>query len=711
MKQTLAVIPLVFLFFLTSLNSSFAAIIISTPTGGEWNAPTTWQGGNLPTEFDDAVISSGSTVTISTAGFSSMGAFYTAVCKSLTINGTLTYSNNRVIIGSSNPTNNTLSGGNSPFIVNGTFNMMGDYNNSFNLNGYLQFNSGCTFNMSSGSFIINGTTTVAGSSVPSGIAIVDFSNATNFNFTGGTLSIKNPHFVAGEPCIKGAKAIGFSGTVAFGHYENPVNANDYIVSTTATPTFYNVELNYTSTINRVVMQDVTILGAVSVSKGTLFNPSTTTNLRIGKDINMGSLGKLKGNFEFNGIEQQNINGLVESSVLVSSAVLDGNLIANNNNRVKIKLDFEIINGNLIFQKGKFDANSFKLTLPNSPINYAADKHVVTLDLYSQIGSLIIKNVASATVFPIGTEQGTTTSSYLPVTITASGGDFSASVVPSTNAAVIPAGAGFDRVNHEWDIKRISGTSAADILFQWNAIDEASNFASNRATCKAYHYVGGSWVAVSTTPGTTSAAGGIFTKLAQNITTFSPFALFTPSVLPVSLQSFSGKSRNKSAYLQWTTASEQNNKGFDVEKTTDGIHFKSISFVKGAGNSATSRSYAFVDSDFNQTTYYRLKQTDFDGQFSYSNTITLTSDNAKNNVAKAFPNPLSSNDPLSILPSLDWSGDVSIQLTDVTGRTVYQQIRNLDGNILTIETNNLSNGLYFLQLKNGLEVQTIKVVKK
>ena len=710
MKQTLTVIPLVFLFFLTSLNSNFAAIIISTPSGGEWNAATTWQGNVLPTEFDDAVIANGSTVTLSTAGFSSMGAYYTAICKSLTINGILTYTANRVIIGSNNPTNNTLSGGNSPLLVNGTFNMMGDYNNSFNLNGYLQFNGGCTFNMTSGSFIVNGTTTLAGTSVPSGTAIVDFSNATNFNFTGGTLSIKNPHFVAGESCIKGAKAIGFSGTVAFGHYEEPVNTNDYIVSTTATPTFYNVELNYISTTNRVVMQDVTILGAVSVSKGALYNPSTTTNLRIGKDVNMGSLGKLKGNFELNGSEQQNINGLLENSAYVSSAVLDGNLIANNNNRVKIKLDFEIINGNLIFQKGKFDANNFKLTLPNSPVNYAADKHVVTLDLYNQIGSLVIKNVTSATVFPIGTEQGSTSSSYLPVTITASGGDFSASVVPSTNAAVIPAGAGFDRVNHEWDIKRVTGTSAADILFQWNAVDESSNFASNRASCKAYHYVGSSWVAVSTTPGTTSAVSGIFTKLAQNITSFSPFALFTPSVLPIALQSFSGKSQNKTAYLQWTTASEQNNKGFDVEKTVDGIHFKSIGYVKGAGNSTTSRSYAFVDSDFNQTTYYRLKQTDFDGQYSYSNTITLTSDNAKNNVAKAFPNPLSSNTPLSILPSLDWSGYVSVQLTDVTGRVVYQQTKAIDGNILTVETSSLSNGLYFLQLKNGLEMQTIKVVK-
>ena len=181
-------------------------------------------------------------------------------------------------------------------------------------------------------------------------------------------------------------------------------------------------------------------------------------------------------------------------------------------------------------------------------------------------------------------------------------------------------------------------------------------------------------------------------------------------MPIALQSFSGKSRNKTAYLQWTTSSEQNNKGFDVEKTVDGIHFKSIGYVKGAGNSTTSRSYAFVDSDFNQTTYYRLKQTDFDGQYSYSNTITLTSDNAKNNVAKAFPNPLSSNTPLSILPSLDWSGDVSVQLTDVTGRVVYQQTKAIDGNILTVETSSLSNGLYFLQLKNGLEMQTIKVVK-
>ena len=90
--------------------------------------------------------------------------------------------------------------------------------------------------------------------------------------------------------------------------------------------------------------------------------------------------------------------------------------------------------------------------------------------------------------------------------------------------------------------------------------------------------------------------------------------------------FSGKTVNKTNVLTWATATEQNNSGFEVERSTDGTSFIKIGLVHGAGNSTSQKEYSFTDSRViaNRTTYYRLKQIDLDNQFEYSNIISLRS---------------------------------------------------------------------------------------
>ncbi|GEM_PF-6653020 len=95
------------------------------------------------------------------------------------------------------------------------------------------------------------------------------------------------------------------------------------------------------------------------------------------------------------------------------------------------------------------------------------------------------------------------------------------------------------------------------------------------------------------------------------------------VLPIELISFEGKKGNRENCITWSTASELNNSYFTVEKSVDGKYFESIIHVNGAGNSTEYRSYSAIDKNFELgMNYYRLKQTDFNGDNTYSDVILI-----------------------------------------------------------------------------------------
>tara|TARA_R110001592_G_scaffold230287_1_gene487104 strand:- start:984 stop:3404 length:2421 start_codon:yes stop_codon:yes gene_type:complete len=99
-----------------------------------------------------------------------------------------------------------------------------------------------------------------------------------------------------------------------------------------------------------------------------------------------------------------------------------------------------------------------------------------------------------------------------------------------------------------------------------------------------------------------------------------------TILPIKLLYFKGKTTTNSNLLEWVTATEINNDYFTLERSEDSFNFIEIGIINGAGNSSTNQYYQFTDDGAtNQVTYYRLKQTDFDGQYSYSNTIALSND--------------------------------------------------------------------------------------
>lgn len=145
---------------------------------------------------------------------------------------------------------------------------------------------------------------------------------------------------------------------------------------------------------------------------------------------------------------------------------------------------------------------------------------------------------------------------------------------------------------------------------------------------------------------------------------------TGSSLPISLLSFKGEFSGESVVLSWETATEENNDFFTIEHSQDGINFELVGTQVGAGNSNSIIEYGIVDQNpYNELTYYRLKQTDFDGKFEYFPPIAVTYKTASSSlsVVKFGPNPFFDN--------------VNIEINSDVENVVYVQIFSMNGTLI------------------------------
>lgn len=180
---------------------------------------------------------------------------------------------------------------------------------------------------------------------------------------------------------------------------------------------------------------------------------------------------------------------------------------------------------------------------------------------------------------------------------------------------------------------------------------------------------------------------------------------TSNVLPVQLTHFSLNCTNSQIDFNWSSASEKNNRYFSLEASADQRNWVVLAQIKGAGNSSTLKNYAFAYTNPNAAyTYFRLKQTDTDGSFTYSETLgTCTSEEA------LLPNALYPNPSTGIIniniPGSSPAGTISVY--NMLGTLVYQS-DNLQNSI------NLSaqaNGFYFVNLHTAQQNLVVKVLIK
>jgi hypothetical protein len=175
-------------------------------------------------------------------------------------------------------------------------------------------------------------------------------------------------------------------------------------------------------------------------------------------------------------------------------------------------------------------------------------------------------------------------------------------------------------------------------------------------------------------------------------------------LPIELLSFTAEVEGGHVQLDWVTTAEINNDYFDVEHSLDGINFTSISRIKGAGNSTQTLNYSTVHHTLSKgVSYYRLKQTDYDGKTSYSDKQTVEFE-INEVIFDIYPNPFSGETTFHTSENLK---DASLIVYNSHG--AVKEIENVSGQTFTFQRENLRSGLYWIKVVQGDKVVAIKKV--
>jgi len=364
--------------------------------------------------------------------------------------------------------------------------------------------------------------------------------------------------------------------------------------------------------------------------------------------------------------------------------------------------------NLVLNTGKLTLGSNTLTV-GSTTGGSSNSYVYTDSSITVAGYLKILNVGNSNVtFPVGR-----ISSYTPCYIQNSGTprDFTVRVFDGVYANGLTGtrytGASADtKLKMAWEITPNNATDVnAQIILQWNGtIDEGTSFALNRTS--AYYiknrHISGDDTWKQITSSFSSPSTGIYQLLATNVTTFSLNTGQEGNGLPIELFSFTAKETIDGILLNWITASEINNDYFVLERSIDGITWEEIYTCKGAGTSTKINHYGFVDYERQSSTvYYKLKQVDFDGNYSYSNIVSVTN-NVEPSKINVFPNPF---DGRNIYITGLRDKEFAITIYNVLGKCVYTTNIKLDGEVVVILDldDQLPIGSYIIKLQSADQV--------
>ena len=185
-------------------------------------------------------------------------------------------------------------------------------------------------------------------------------------------------------------------------------------------------------------------------------------------------------------------------------------------------------------------------------------------------------------------------------------------------------------------------------------------------------------------------------------------------LPIELVNFTAEPVNNHVQLHWSTASENNNRYFDVEKSSDGLEYVSFCRLNGAGTTHSYRDYSANDYKPNEgENYYRLKQTDYDGTFAYSPVILL---GFLPDVDFSFsPNPVMRGEKISFLLTENTGvREITILITNFAGERIHTETLTAEQNnktVYVLKDLTLGEGVYVMQVQSGASMKVKKLIVK
>lgn len=249
----------------------------------------------------------------------------------------------------------------------------------------------------------------------------------------------------------------------------------------------------------------------------------------------------------------------------------------------------------------------------------------------------------------------------------------------------------------WILDRnpVVGGSNVNVTLSWNSPDCTGAYITDLATLKVARWNGTQWVDQGNGGTTGTVTSGTVITSAP-VTSFSPFTIASSSLvnpLPIELIEFSAQAVDHEVHLSWATASELRNDYFEIQRSIDALEFVSIGKVDGMGTTNKTNQYRFIDATpIIGKGYYRLKQTDFDGQSSLSEVISIDLNNLP---LKLYPNPAQREEEVTLSKSGDF------EVNDNLGRVVLRLY-----NTNKINVGSLAPGLYTVRSEQGEVIRLV-----
>ncbi len=671
---------------------------------GNWNNTATWatrsggpSGASVPTNQKRVIIEAGKRIDVNVAA---------AALK-------VTIGNNGAGILDFNATTNSLVVGGEGIIINS--------------NGDVEGTSASAILRTTGDVVVdadisvessNGTTpstfmllreTTGGRTLSGTGTVTNYTNNASTTLT-GTLTIKqtfagsaNNLINAGTLILKGTAAqitanlVNVTSSVPNTiEYDNTIANFDF---TAELSTYHHLVLSGSSVKRPSSVW--TVNGDLTLNPGVTLNQSTSNNDIIvkGNWLNLGATFTPSANAS----TEVTFSGASEQTIL-SAGNAFGNVIINNSSSTGVVLQDEMKIGNgrkLTLTDGYLFLGNNNLVLLSTNVNPTASSasFVVT----NGTGTLGIEAITGSRTFPVGSQGAD--SEYTPVIVDNTGGTSDRYDVKVCDNVYTDGNCSGGilitsrTINKTWNVSEsVAGGSSVDLTLQWNASHELPNFTRN--ACFISHYTGGMWMQQQTAGA--GAGAGPYTKTVTNLTgSFSPFGIGSgDSPLPIELLEFNAVLKEDAVVIDWITSSEKNNDYFVIERTSDGISFLPVATIKGAGNSEQRLYYSTVDSlPVPGVSYYRLKQVDFDGNYSLSKLVSVTYKKNKNELSFVlYPNPAFDRAYLSFY-NVNKDQDILITVYDISGKVVYSKTAIMEkdeGNIIGLYfSENLPRGIYIV----------------
>lgn len=274
-------------------------------------------------------------------------------------------------------------------------------------------------------------------------------------------------------------------------------------------------------------------------------------------------------------------------------------------------------------------------------------------------------------------------------------------------------------NEYWVISDGNGAPSgvtANIGLSWGSESDVSPNSSERSELEVMAWNDGAstwdnYGGTSFSGGNTQSQGSFVSasmlSFSENIVTLGSGDASNP--LPVELTLFDAHLSGNQVDLVWETATELNNDFFEVQRSIDGNNFETIEIISGAGTTKETQNYRTVDyQPLAGTSYYRLRQVDFNGDYEFSKVVTVNN-NGQVNVS-LYPNPTSKEEVYVRVSSFNYNSPIHIAIWDMKGVSHYSGILTLEQlqKPLSISSNMLS-GIYIVEVTQGNVSQKVRLM--